>query len=105
MLQIYPFILETITILTPLAAQIARGDADLARQMRRAMTSVPLNVAEGFCSQGRNRKSRYYTAFGSAREVLACIEVAQDMGIIVAIEPRLCDRLDRIIRTLCRLSR
>ena len=61
-------------------------------------------VAEGFCSQGRNRKSRYYTAFGSAREVLACLEVAQAMGINPAIDPDISDRLDRIIRTLCRLS-
>jgi four helix bundle protein len=41
------------------------------------MTSIPLNVAEGSYSQGRNRRARYYTALGSARETLACFEVAE----------------------------
>jgi four helix bundle protein len=105
MLHIYSFILETTSVLTPLASQIARGDSDLARQMRRAMMSVPLNVAEGFYSQGRNRKARYHTALGSAREVLACVEVAQAMGIITALDADAWNRLDSIIRTLSKLSR
>jgi four helix bundle protein len=105
MLDIYPFILQTVTLLRPAVAAVARSDSDLGRQLRRSMTSVPLNVAEGYYSQGRNRKARYHTALGSAREVLACFEVAQAMGICPSLHPELRDRLDRIIRTLYRLSR
>jgi four helix bundle protein len=105
MLNIYPFILETITLLRPGVERVARADPDLGRQLRRALTSVPLNVAEGFYSQGRNRNARYFTALGSAREVLACFEVAEAMGMVPALDPALFDRLERIIRTLCKLSR
>jgi four helix bundle protein len=77
MLNLYPFILETITLLQPAARRVAHVDSDLGRQLRRAMTSIPLNVAEGSYSQGRNRRARYYTALGSARETLACFEVAE----------------------------
>jgi four helix bundle protein len=69
------------------------------------MTSVPLNVAEGYYSRGGNRKARYHTALGSAREVLACFEVAGAMGMTPQIDPASRDRLDRIIRTLYKLSR
>ena len=46
MLRIYGVILEVVTDLRPVVGQIERRDADLARQMRRAMCSVALNVAE-----------------------------------------------------------
>jgi four helix bundle protein len=105
LLNIYPFILETITLLQPDVARVARADSDLGRQLRRALASVPLNVAEGFYSQGRNRQARYYTALGSTREVLACFEVAEAMGMIPAPDSQLADRIDRISRTLYRLSR
>ena len=104
MLDLYPFILETISLLQPDTARVGRADSDLARQLRRAMASVPLNVAEGFYSRGRNRKARYHTALGSAREVLACFEVAEAMGMVPALPPGLRDRLDRIVRTLYKLS-
>ncbi len=68
MLDIYPFILETIAALRPVAGRIARADADLGRQLRRAQASIALNVAEGAYSRGRNRQARYHTALGSARD-------------------------------------
>jgi four helix bundle protein len=49
----------------------------LARQMRRAASSVVLNIAEGSGSSGGTRRERYRNALGSAREVVACIEVAR----------------------------
>ena len=104
MLDIYPFILETITLLRPLAARIARADADLGRQMRRAQASIALNVAEGAYSRGRNRQARYHTALGSARETLACLEVAVALGYMAALDEQLVRRFDRILGTLVRLS-
>ena len=39
--------------------KIARRDRDLARQIRRATSSIPLNVAEGRQRAGRDREHLY----------------------------------------------
>lgn len=47
MLDIYPFILETLAVLRPVAERIARADADLGRQLRRAQVSPAFAGAVG----------------------------------------------------------
>jgi len=105
MLRIYPVILQVAADAADIANLIARKDSDLARQMRRAAVSIALNTAEGAGAQGANRNSRYYTALGSARETMACIEVAVAMKLIKQPEAKVMDRLERVIGTLVRLSR
>ncbi len=100
MLRIYSYILETLALLRPLIDRIARRDADLARQMRRAAASIALNVAEGYGSRGRNAQARYHTALGSARETLACLDVAAALGYLPEPSRRLRERFDHIQRTL-----
>jgi four helix bundle protein len=63
--------------LRPVVAAIEVRDRDLARQMRRAASSVVLNLGEGSGCSGGIRRERYRTALGSAREVVACIDVAR----------------------------
>ena len=58
-------------------------------QMERALISVPLNLAEGAYSRGKNRQARFQTAAASAREVLACWETAQALGWCSPMEPEL----------------
>jgi four helix bundle protein len=103
MLKIYGVILQVVGELRPVVGQIERRDADLARQMRRAMCSVALNVAEGMGSGGRNRPARYHTALGSMQETMACVEVSQALGYIGEVDAGLVDRMRRIIGTLVRL--
>ena len=103
MLRIYPVLLDLIRSLRPLVRLLERRDADLARQFRRALTSAPLNVAEGSYNRGKNRPARYHTALGSLREALACLEVAAALGYLPAVEPQLRRRFDHIIGTLVRL--
>ena len=55
MLNVYPVVIEFISALRPLLAQIERRDRDLGRQLRRASSSVALNLAEGMYSQGQLR--------------------------------------------------
>ena len=76
MLEIYEVSLSVIHKLRLVVGSIERFDSDLAKQLRRAASSVTLNLAEGSGSQGRNRNARYFNALGSAREVRACIHVA-----------------------------
>lgn len=105
MLDLYPITLEMARDAARVAAQLERHDRDLARQMRRAAASVPLNVAEGMYSRGKLRGARYHTALGSARETLACIEVAAAMGYVVRVDDDVTKRMQRVIGTLVRLVR
>ncbi len=77
MLRIYEVAIRVLEELRPAVAAIEARDRDLARQMRRAASSVVLNIAEGSGSSGGTRRERYRNALGSAREVAACIEVAR----------------------------
>jgi four helix bundle protein len=104
MLRIYGVILEVVAELRPVVGKIERCDADLGRQMRRAMCSVALNTAEGMGSRGRLRKVRYHSALGSMQETMACVEVGTALGYIDGCEDRLTDRMRRITGTLVRLA-
>jgi four helix bundle protein len=104
-LKIYPVILDLVRKLAPVVRAIQARSPALADQMERALTSVPLNVAEGAYSRGRNRSARYQTAAASAREVLACMETANALGFISRPSEDVLDQLDRIIATLVRLMR
>ena len=65
----------------PLAA-LRRHDADLAKQAMRALTSVPLNIAEGSGRSGADRRYHYRVALGSLRELGAALEVAVALGYL-----------------------
>jgi len=81
MLHVYPVVLELVRQVGSLLPTQRARSAELADQCERALISIPLNVAEGAHSRGRNRHARYHTAAGSAREALACLETAQALGI------------------------
>ena len=105
MLNIYAVILELVRALRPVLDDVARRDADLARPMRRALTSVPLNVSEGSYSRGKNRFARYHTAAGSMREVLACTETAAALGYVAPLDAGLADKIDHVLAVLMKNTR
>ncbi len=82
MLRIYHVVLEVLKQLQPAMRRIEVRDRDLARQLKRCSSSVALNLAEGMYSRGKNRAARYHSALGSARETLACLEVAVVCGYV-----------------------
>ena len=97
-------VLDVLAQLQPALKRIEVKDRDLARQLRRCSSSVALNLAEGMYSRGQNRNARYHTALGSARETLACLEVA----VVCNYAPKnaqLHDQLDRVVGTLVKLTR
>jgi hypothetical protein len=55
MLRIYGVVLGVVKDARPVIEAIERKDPDLARQMRRAVSSVALNISEGMYSRGKNR--------------------------------------------------
>ena len=104
MLRIHDDMLDALRLMRPALAAIARHDPDLARQLRRAASSVVLNLAEGSGSFGRIRTARYRTALGSARESMSCLRVAEAFGYLEALPDGLLARLDRIVATLVRVA-
>lgn len=105
MLRIHQDAIHMVRYAADAAACVARYDADLARQLRRAASSVPLNIAEGSGVAGRNRLVRYSTALGSAREVRSCIDVALALGYLRSFPDDAADCLDKVTATLVRVSR
>ena len=85
-------------------AVIERRDGDLARQLKRAGSSVLLNLAEGSGSAGGVRLARYRTALGSARETLACLETAEAWGYVRALPDGLVARMNRVVGALVRIA-
>ncbi len=104
MLRIYGVVLEVVKAVRPVIEEIERRDPDLARQMRRAVSSVALNVSEGMYSRGKNRGARYHTAMGSMRETLSCIEVGLALGYVRSVESALLGRIDHVLGTLFKLA-
>ena len=103
-LEIYNVAIAMVRSVSGVARRVERRDCDLARQLRRAAASVPLNLSEGLHSQGKNRESRLYNSMGSAKEVLACLDVAAASGYVAErdVEGER-DRIDRIVATLYKL--
>ena len=103
MLRIYSVVLEVMRGVRPVIEEVERRDSDLGRQMRRAASSVALNVSEGMYSRGKNRGARDHNAMGSMRETLSCIEVGVALGYVSEVEPALLARIDHVLGTLFKL--
>ena len=104
MLRIYTVSIELIRICAPLVSKIRTHDANLADHLDRAVTNVALNIAEGDGQRGGNRRLRYTSALGEAREVSCCVDIAEARGF-VARPDTLGPKLDHVIGTLVKLTR
>src|SRR6186713_221084 len=76
---------QVIAEARPLVEAVARRDRELASQLRRALSSVALNLAEGLGTEGGNARLRFETARGSLREASAGIRVAVAWGYVSAL--------------------
>lgn len=76
---------------------------EIAVELARAATSVPLNISEGSYSRG-NRNARYHTAMGSVAETHAILELAESVGWI-ARDPARHAKPNRIVGALVRVLR
>jgi four helix bundle protein len=103
-LRIYEVALWILGEIARLIPLVQRRDPDLARQMKRASTSVVLNLAEGGHSRGGNQPARFQDAMASARETIGCLESCIALGYLKAegLE-KLLDQLDRVVATTWKL--
>ena len=76
--------LEVISLSRPLVEAVARRDRDLGAQLRRALSSIALNLAEASGNQAGNARLRYESARGSLYEARAALRVALAWGYVEA---------------------
>lgn len=103
-LDVYRLALELASQIRRLLPEIQRFDRDLATQLRKATTSVPLNISEALRRRGRDRGHLLSVALGSAAEVQAILDVSIAMALfdsdsVTDLEPT----IDRICAMLYRL--
>lgn len=98
----YEVSLEVIKSLRNVVPLIESHDRDLADQIKRAASSVALNLAEGQRSAKGNKPKHYAIAHGSANEVVAAIRTALAWGSIEHADEQLAV-LDRLLALLWRL--
>ncbi|HEV8323526.1 MAG TPA: four helix bundle protein [Myxococcota bacterium] len=98
--------LQLIGALRAPVAQLQSHDADLANQLRRAASSVALNLGEGRRRAGRDRAFMFRVAAGSAAEVRAALLVAQAWGHFeAATASEALALVDRVLAMCWRLAR
>lgn len=95
--QLLEQVLHVIELARPLVAAVGRRDRDLASQIRRALSSVALNVAEGFGTAAGNSRLRFESARGSLYETQAGLRVAIAWGYLSAEEAApMLEAVDRL---------
>ena len=99
----YDAALGLVTALRPVLEQLKMRDRALTDQLRRAASSVALNLAEGNRRTGQDRLQFFRIAAGSAAEVRAALEVALAWGYIDAA-PLAGAELDRVLAMVWRLT-
>jgi four helix bundle protein len=74
--------IEVVALARPLVEAVVRRDRNLASQLRRSLSSIVLNLAEGLGTQAGNARLRFETARGSLREAKAALRVAIAWGYV-----------------------
>jgi four helix bundle protein len=105
-LQVADTSIQLIENLKPLVARIRARDKSLADQLRRAASSIALNIGEARHSDPGNRRARLFTAAGSASECQMALRVAVAWGYLGAEDGQSAlALLDRILAVLWRMTR
>ena len=93
---------ELVESLREPVRRLGRVDVDLARQVRRAASSIALNLGEGNGRAGKDRLHSFRIARGSAFEVEAGLRVAIAWGYLPADSVARCLTLLRTLLALLR---
>ncbi len=105
MFEVYEVSIKALRSLRPILVSVQTHDRDLARQMRRAGASVPLNISEGWRRLGKDRRQHYVIAAGSNAELRAALDVSDAFGYLdPEVYAELDALLDRVSAMLYRLT-
>ena len=105
-LEVYQAAIEFVVLADSLTCALPRGRAYLVDQLRRASTSIPLNIAEGAGESSGKEKARFYRmARRSATECAAAIDVCSRLHLC---EPQAFEKtrelLVRVVAMLIRMT-
>ncbi len=95
--QVEELSLELIEALVPLMPRIKQKDKGLEDQLRRAASSIGLNLAEAKFSDPGNRRARLFTAAGSAGETQHALRQAVAWQLVAARDAEASLKLARRI--------
>ena len=106
-LDVYRCAIEFLPLTSQAAEQVPRGNAALLDQLRRAASSISLNIAEAAGRTGQADAARTYAiARGSAMECAAVLDALFLLKIVdVATKQRGDELLERVVAMLTRLCR
>ena len=76
--------LAVVALSRSLVEAVQRRDRDLGSQLRRAISSIALNLSEGFGARGGNARIRFESALGSLNEAVTGVRIAQSWGYFPA---------------------
>jgi len=89
--------LQIAALARPLVEVVKRKDRDLASQVRRAISSIALNLAEAQGNAGGNSRLRFETALGSLYEAQAGVQLAVAWGYVTqAVANELLQAMNRL---------
>lgn len=82
-LEVYRFAIQFVVLADEISENLPRGRAYLVDQLRRAGSSIPLNIAEGAGEFARAEKARFYRiAKRSATECSSILDIIQHLQLI-----------------------
>jgi four helix bundle protein len=96
-LDVYRVAREALMLGEEIAEQLPRGFGKLKDQLRRALLSSYLNMAEASSREGKDRASRFRTAGAEASEAAAVEAVA----LMALTPPEKTDRLTHLLARQC----
>lgn len=104
-LKCYGAALDLAKRVPGLVGRWPRGNYQLEDQLRRALTSVILNISEGNARRGYKERARFFSiARASASEVASCIDVAVAFRLINESDmAHFHDQLLQIVKMLYKL--
>ena len=106
-LDVYRCAIEFLTLVARLTPRLPRGHSDLRDPLRRASSSIPLNIAEACGKTGDADRAHFHAiARGSAFESAAILDVLQRFGAVASEEVEQSkELLSRIVAMLSKMCR
>jgi len=97
-LDVYQRSIEFLSLTAHVGENVSKGNASLVDQLRRAASSIPLNIAEAAGRTGRADMARSYAiARGSAMECAAALDA---LALLKVVDVRTKERGDRLLEAV-----